>query len=197
MFAYSCANKESQTCKDENKPLALDTLSGKVPGYEFQIDTPVCADDYCQGRYKGVEFVSQSIANKLGLTGTDIAHNYSNKIADFVGNKLKEMYRKGKYIKVDLKRIEMTTKGMDDGDAYVEYRVKIPFMRVKNAKDAMTGFDHSGGWGHSPDLRKRKEELLNGSRKIVKNNKLFISPLYKTPEGLEEYWIQWRHTDYQ
>lgn len=196
-FCYSCAEKEEQSCKEEIQPIALDTLSGKVPGFEFQMDTPVCTDTYCMGRYKGVEFISQSIADQLGLTGTDIAHNYSNRMANYVGKKLKEMYRKGMYSKVDLNRIEMTTEGMDDGDPYVEYRVKIPFVRVKRAKDAMTGFDHSGGWGHTPDLKKRQSELLNGSKAIVKNRKLFISPLYKTPEGLEEYWIQWRHTDYQ
>lgn len=196
-IAHSCAEKEAQTCQEEHAPALIDTLSGKVPGYEFQIDTPVCTDNYCEGRYVGVEFISQHIADQLGLTGTDIAHNYSNRMADCVGKKLKEMYRNGNFIKVDLKRIEMSTKGMDDGDAYVEYKIKIPFVRAKNAKDAMTGFDHSGGWGHTPDLQTRKDELLSGSRKIVKNNKLFISPLYKTPEGLEEYWIQWRHTDYQ
>jgi hypothetical protein len=59
----------------------------------------------------------------------------------------------------------------------------------------MTGFDHSGGWGHTPDLNQRKNDLLKG--KIVNNNKLYISPLCKTPEGLEEYWIQWQHTDLQ
>ncbi len=193
----ACQEKKEITCKEEIKQIALDTLSGKVPGYEFQIDTPICTDTYCQGRYKGVEFISQSIANQIGLTGTDIAHNYSNRMADCVGKKLKEMYRKGNFIKVDLKHIEMTTKGMDDGDPYVEYYLKIPFTKVKSAKEAMTGFDHSGGWGHPPDLNKRKDELLNGSRAIVKNNKLYISPLYKTPEGLEEYWIQWHHVEYQ
>jgi hypothetical protein len=60
----------------------------------------------------------------------------------------------------------------------------------------MTSFDHSGGWGHAPELAKRKAQLLNSPSRIVKNNKLWISPLLSTPEGLQEYWIQWQHRDY-
>lgn len=171
-----------------------DTSTRVVERYRYFIDTPVCTEEGVSGVYKGVEFVDWEYAYKLHLTGTDIAHNYSNFMCKYVGDHLKDLYRQGKYSKVDLKHIRMTTRGMGDGDRYVEYRVYIPLIRVRKQK-AMTGFDHSGGWGHTPDLKKRKKDLLKG--KIVKRKKLYISPLYKTPEGLEEYWIQWQHTELQ
>jgi len=171
-----------------------DTTTRVIERYKYFIDTPVCTDEGVSGVYKGVEFVDWEYANKLHLTGTDIAHNYSNFMCKYVGDHLKAMYRNGTYAKVDLKHIRMTTLGMGDGDRYVEYRVFIPLIRVSKRK-AMTGFDHSGGWGHTPDLKQRKKDLLKGT--IVKRKKLYISPLYKTPEGLEEYWIQWQHTELQ
>jgi hypothetical protein len=171
-----------------------DTSTRVVERYKYFIDTPVCTEEGVSGVYKGVEFVDWEYAYKLNLTGRDIAHNYSNVICRYVGDHLKELYRKGNYSKVDLKHIRMTTRGMGDGDRYVEYRIYLPLIRVSK-RNAMTGFDHSGGWGHTPDLKKRKKDLLKG--KIVKRKKLYISPLYKTPEGLEEYWIQWQHADLQ
>lgn len=171
-----------------------DTSTRIVEKYKYYIDTPVCTEDAVSGCYKGVEFVDSEYMVKLRLTGTDIAHNYSNMIARYVGDHLKKLYRESKYSKVDLKKIKMTTRGMGDDDRYVEYCVSIPLVKVSKS-NAMTGFDHSGGWGHPPDIEQRKEDLLKGS--IVKRKKLFISPLYKTPEGLEEYWIQWQHTALQ
>ena len=64
-------------------------------------------------------------------------------------------------------------------------------------EQAMTGFDHCGGWGHTPEIKKRKFDLLNSTNKIVKNKRLWVSRLFKTREGLEEYFIQWQHADYQ
>ena len=168
----------------------------KAPVFNYQIDTPICNDNGCTGKYAGVEFVDEEHQFKLGLTGTDIAHNYSNLMCKYVGKKLKQLYREGKYSKVDFRNIKMTTKGMDDGDDYVEYTLSIPFKRVENASQAMTGFDHSGGWGHPPEIEKRKYQLLHTKRRIVKNQRLYVSALKSTPEGLQEYWIQWKHADY-
>jgi hypothetical protein len=168
----------------------------KAPVFNYQIDTPICNDNGCTGKYAGVEFVNEEHQFKLGLTGTDIAHNYSNLMCKYVGKKLKQLYREGKYSKVDFRNIKMTTKGMDDGDDYVEYSLSIPFKRVENASRAMTGFDHSGGWGHPPEIEKRKYQLLHTKRRIVKNQRLYVSALKSTPEGLQEYWIQWKHADY-
>jgi hypothetical protein len=170
---------------------------GEGERYVFQIDTPYCDDNGCRGRYAGVEFVDEEYQIKLNLTGTDIAHNYSNVISKYVGNQLKKLFKEKKYARVDFSRIKMTTKGMGDGDDYVVYRVVIPFKRVDRPELATTGFDHCGGWGHPPDIRERVQALTDSPKKIVKNNKLWISPLFKTREGLEEYWIQWQHTSYQ
>lgn len=172
-----------------------DTSTHITERFKYFIDTPVCNENGCTGSYKGVEFVDEEYMIKLHLTGTDIAHNYSNVMCRYVGNKLKELFKQGLYSKVDLKNIRMSTKGMGDGDAYVEYKVFIPFVRVKTKRQAMTAFDHCGGWGHRPDIEERKRQLLKG--RIVKGKRLYVSPLKKTPEGLEEYWIQWRHPKFQ
>jgi len=152
-----------------------DTSTHITERFKYFIDTPVCNENGCTGSYKGVEFVDEEYMIKLHLTGTDIAHNYSNVMCRYVGNKLKELFKQGLYSKVDLKNIRMSTKGMGDGDAYVEYKV---FIR-----------------GHRPDIEERKRQLLKG--RIVKGKRLYVSPLKKTPEGLEEYWIQWRHPKFQ
>jgi hypothetical protein len=143
--------------------------------------------------YRGVEFVSERYIDRLDLNGTDVAHQYSNKMCEYVGNKLKQLYRDTLYSKVDFSRIRISTKGMNSN--YVEYKVYIPFKRVPKSQ-AMTAFDHCGGWGHKPELKKRKFDLLSSPNKIVKNRRLWISRLFKTKEGLQEYWIQWQHSDY-
>lgn len=191
---YSCDSKTEKKFQKPSISKETDTITPIVERFRYQIDTPICNDLGCTGKYSGVEFVDEEYMLKLNLTGIDIAHNYSNLMCEYVGKKLKSLYRAGKYSKVDLKNIRMTTKGMGDGDDYVEYVVSIPFVHVKDVAHAMTAFDHSGGWGHTPELNKRKQQLLKGG--IVKDGKLYVSPLKKTPEGLEEYWIQWRHVDY-
>jgi len=155
-----------------------------------QAETPVCSAGGCSGKYVGPEFDN---------TG-DVAHKYSNNITQYVAAKLKELYRSGTYVKVDFKGIQMTTKGMGSGN--VVYTVVIPFVGVSDKCEARTGFAHVGGWNHTPELNARKSEILNyipsGKKEnVVLNNELDVSQLTKTPEGLEEYWIQWKHRDYQ
>lgn len=146
-----------------------------------------CTDSICIGEYIGPEF----------LGDIDTAHRLSNLVADSVGRKLKQLYNKKKFSKVDFKRVEMSTEGMGDGIDGVRYFVKIPFLKVNFPCQATTSFDHSGGWGHKPALEKRKIDLLNPEKGIVLCNKLDISPLFKTKEDLQEYWIQWRNTSFQ
>jgi hypothetical protein len=87
----------------------------------------------------------------------------------------------------------MTTEGMDmRGD--VKYSVSIPFIKVSNPCDAYTSFDHVGGWGHTPELDRRKSEL---SKLLLPNDEFDVSDIIETPEGLQEYWIQWRNKDLQ
>ncbi|MEW7278233.1 hypothetical protein ABW636_06530 [Aquimarina sp. 2201CG1-2-11] len=137
-----------------------------------------CSNDGCHGQYKGAEFVN----------GSDIAHQFSNKMSSAVGDKLKELFNKGKYSKVDFDNIIMTTRGMGSGN--VIYYLKIPFIRVNTKCDAYTSFDHVGGWNHPPALEARKRQL---KRTLMSNHKLYISDLKTTPEGLQEYWIQWKN----
>ncbi len=186
------SNKQIFTDSEQDQ-LVLDS-SHNLP-FTCIIDTPFCTDSACSGMYRGVEFVSERYINQLDLNGTDVAHQYSNKMCEYVGNKLKQLYRDSLYSKVDFRRIRISTKGMNGDSNYVEYRVYIPFKRVPK-NQAMTAFDHCGGWGHKPELKKRKFDLLSSPNKIVKNRRLWISKLFKTKEGLQEYWIQWQHTKY-
>ena len=137
-----------------------------------------CDSNKCYGQYTGPEFVD----------GSDIAHQFSNQIANRVGEKLKELYKNKDYKKVDFSNITMTTEGM--GKGLVIYELEIPFVKVKSKCEAYTSFDHCGGWNHTPALERRKLELKSA---LLKNKELDISPLLKTQEGLQEYWIQWQN----
>ena len=141
-----------------------------------------CADSSCFGKYIGREFVN----------GSDIAHHFSNKRAEAVGDKLKELYNTHKFSKVDFENIQMSTKGMGTGK--VTYELVIPFVRVSTKCTAYTSFDHSGGWNHYPAIKKRKERL---NKVLLPGNSLNISELKTTSEGLQEFWIQWRNKDLQ
>ena len=146
-------------------------------------------DDGFVGTYVGPEF------NYKG----DIAHQFSNIASNLIGERLKELYRQGKYSKVDFDGIEMTTDGI--GSGYVTYSLKIPFVRVNDKCDAYTSFDHRGGWGHGEDVKIQdvEEELGSASPKstLVKGTELDISDMKKTKEGLVEYWVQWKNRYYQ
>jgi hypothetical protein len=141
-----------------------------------------CTENGCSGTYTGPEFIN----------GEDIAHQLSNKISGSVGDKLKELYLEKKYRKVDFSKIKMTTEGMGSGE--VIYKIYIPFASVDSKCEAYTSFDHVGGWNHKPALERRKNELQNVT---LRGHVLNISHLIKTPEGLQEYWIQWRNKKIQ
>ena len=158
-------------------------------------EEPVCTESGCKGKYTGPE------SKKMGGNKKDdIAHQYSNVITKAVAAKLKDLYKNGIYSRVNFSGIKMTTEGMGTGN--VIFTVDIPFERANNKCDARTGFAHVGGWGHEPELTKRKKEIWGyippgKSRNTVVDNHLDVSQLTTTPEGLEEYWIQWKHWDYQ
>ncbi len=137
-----------------------------------------CSENGCEGTYIGPEFIN----------GSDVAHQFSNKMSSSVGDKLKELYHNSVYVKVDFANINMSTKGMGSGN--VTYALSIPFITVKEKCDASTSFDHVGGWNHSPALSSRKAQL---SKVLMEGEELDISDLKTTPEGLQEYWIQWKN----
>lgn len=146
------------------------------------INTIDCSDSACIGLYLGPEFVK----------GDDIAHQFSNTMAWAVGDALKTLYADGKFSKVDLSNIVMTTEGMGSGN--VEYALHIPLIRVADSCKAFTSFDHVGGWNHTPALKSRVNALNTA---LLPGDTLSISNLHATPEGLQEYWIQWRNKDVQ
>ncbi len=142
-----------------------------------------CTDAGCTGTYIGPEFIRFS----------DVAHQFSNTMSGVVGDKLKELYKKKKLVKVNLSGIQMSTVGMN-GVGDVEYRLYFPFEPVSNECLAYTSFDHVGGWDHTPELELRKRALRKA---LLPGEELDISPLKTTREGLQEYWIQWKNKDIQ
>ena len=146
----------------------------------------VCNDSFCKVNYSGPEFT----IHKGEII--DTAHRMSNLISGEVGKKLKILFNNKKYAKVDLKKIRMTSIDMDNLGS-VKLEIFIPFKRVQNLCEARTGFDHSGGWDHDPEIEERKKQLLG----IAVCEELEISSLIKTPENFQEYWIQWKHKEFQ
>ncbi|WP_299123591.1 DUF6624 domain-containing protein [uncultured Winogradskyella sp.] len=144
----------------------------------LQDNNITCTDKSCEGTYEGKEFIN----------GSDIAHQFSNTMSAKVGDQLKGLYNSGNYSKVDFENITMTTEGMGSGK--VNYSLSIPFMAVNQKCEAYTAFDHVGGWNHAPALSQRKEQLKDV---LLSGQKLDISNLKTTSEGLQEYWIQWKH----
>jgi hypothetical protein len=151
---------------------------------------PTCTDAGCKGEYRGPQFLKSD--------DSDIAHKYSNTMSNYVGIKLKELYNRGIYVKVDLKNIVMTADPVQYGENYNQTHVTIdiPFIRVKNKCDAYTSFDHVGGWGHTHkiNLSGRKSKL---SSLLLPGETLDVSDLKMTHknvnESLNEYWIQWKN----
>ncbi|AEA45818.1 hypothetical protein [Fluviicola taffensis] len=194
MLSCNGGARNKKMFTDENQEqLFID--SSRIFPFKCIIDTPICTDSACWGIYKGAEFIPEKYIDQLNLNGTDIAHQYSNKMCEYIGKKLKQLYRDSLYSKVNFSKIKLSTKGMNGDSNYVEYKIYIPFKRVPKSQ-AMTAFDHCGGWGHQPEIKKRKYDLLSSPSKIVKNRRLWISKLFRTKEGLQEYWIQWQHSDF-
>ena len=161
------------SCKNTGRKLANNTILE---------DDIQCTKSKCYGSYTGPEFIE----------GEDIAHQFSNKMSGIVGDKLKEFYRNTHFKKVDFPKIFMSTKGMGSGT--VTYTLVIPFKSVTKKCEAFTSFDHVGGWNHKPNLSQRKKEL---QPVLMNEQKLDISSLKSTPEGLQEYWIQWKNKEIQ
>lgn len=165
LYCFGCTSTENNTPSEVEKGSPI-----------------VCDEKGCSGSYSGAEFIH----------GSDVAHQFSNKMSEKVGDKLKELYKDSLYSKVDFSRIEMSTKGMGSGS--VVYTLSIPFKRVERPCEAYTSFDHVGGWNHSPALSARKRQLRSA---LMKGESLSISELKTTPEGLQEYWIQWKNKKVQ
>jgi len=138
------------------------------------------------GYFKGPEF------NDDG----DVGHQFSNTVARIVGNYLKEAYKKQHYLKVDFKNLKVTTKGLNQKDS-VTYTMKMPFVTVKKCQ-AFTGIEHCGSWDNQPlpELNERLTKLKTNLRTRYSLGRMEQTFL-KTPEGFVEYWVQFKHKDYQ
>jgi hypothetical protein len=137
------------------------------------------------GSYKGLEFNEQG----------DIAHQFSNKVANVVGTYLKAKYREGLYLKIDLKNTKINTKDLDQMDSVV-YTIHMPFVRTEKC-NAFTGVEHCGSWNYQPNyfLKRRLAEQIESLKKISIGK--METRYYKTKEKFKEYWIQFKHKDHQ
>ncbi|MFM7637833.1 MAG: hypothetical protein ACKO5W_08190 [Crocinitomicaceae bacterium] len=190
VYSFSCSSSEEKESVQSSKAKeTLDDYKDDTPTFVAEVKTEI-KENYLFFSYKGPEF---AVVNGQM---NDTAHRLSNYAARITGDQLKKLFKEGKYSKVDLSRILMKTKGMDNKDS-VHYTLKIPLIRVKSACAAFTSFDHSGGWNHSPDLKKRLEDLKKLGRTTVHCNSLRVSKLYITNENLQEYWIQWKNRQLQ
>lgn len=171
------------SCFSRERDLQTSTISvEKVVDSLSPIYNIICSDSGCYGVYSGPEF-----DRSKPKIEQDVAHRLSNAISKSVGEELKKLYQEKKYVKVDLENISMSTKDMDGLDDVV-YEVNIPFIEVPNACDAFTAFDHRGGWGHSKKERGvRKEFAKEKDVRIIEKS---------TEEGLQEFWLQYKHKDY-
>ena len=137
------------------------------------------------GKYVGPEF------SKKG----DIAHQFSNKTTKVVGKFFKKSYNSGKYLKIDFDNTSITTNGLDK-KGKVEFIIKMPFITTSK-EDAFTGIAHCGTWVNQNNiiLDSRNKTLLKNLNNIsVGNNE---QGYFTTPEGYKEYWVQFKHKNYQ
>ncbi|MFM7596272.1 MAG: hypothetical protein ACKO4Y_08850 [Flavobacteriales bacterium] len=179
LLTLNCSVKKP---KKKTKHTTKTELSKSKPNYDsIRID-----DKGLIGYFRGPEY------NEDG----DIAHQFSNKVAERVGVYLKERYSKKVYLKVDLAAVRIKTQGLNQVDS-VYYAIEMPFKRVTKC-DAFTGIEHCGSWNYQPILllNKRFKELREGlSERCSVGNSAY--QFYKNEEGFQEYWIQFKHKDYQ
>jgi len=179
LLTLNCGTRNQK--KKPSNPKTPEVVETK-PKY----DSICISDKGLTGYFKGPEY------NEAG----DIAHQFSNTVANRVGEYLKDRYSKKCYLKVDLDGIKIITKGLNQADS-VYYAIEMPFKRVAKC-DAFTGIEHCGSWNYQPRmiLNKRFKELKEGlSERCSVGNSAY--KFYKTEEGFQEYWIQFKHKNYQ
>lgn len=135
--------------------------------------------------YEGAEF------NQDG----DIAHQLSNRVADTLGKYLKAAFTKGDYLALDFDHTKITTEGLDLKGS-VNYCIQFPFLHT-NKRDAFTGIEHCGSWDNESDYslyKKLQERLVNLQKMSIGSIK---TKQFTTVEKFKEYWIQFKHKEYQ
>ena len=137
------------------------------------------------GEYIGVEFNGDG----------DVAHQFSNKVAKVIGKYLKQSYNKGVYLKIDFNSTKIKTDNIIC-DGFVDFKIYMSFVRT-NKCDAFTGIVHCGTWVNQKNStldRRLKNQLVRLRRiSVGSTNRGY----FETPEGYKEYWVQFKHKDYQ
>lgn len=157
----------------------------RKPNYSVTID-----QNGLYGTYKGLEFVDTG-----DVMYNDVAHQFSNFVADTLGKFLKASYKAGNYYSIDFKKTKITTKGMDMKDTVV-YCINMVFKKTDKC-GASTGIEHCGSWGGQADLLLKKrldETVLHLAPLCIGRPKTYK---YVTDEKFKEYWIQFKHKNYQ
>ena len=157
----------------------------RKPNYSVTID-----QNGLYGTYKGLEFVDTG-----DVMYNDVAHQFSNFVADTLGKFLKASYKAGNYYSIDFKKTKITTKGMDMKDTVV-YCINMTFKKTDKC-GASTGIEHCGSWGGQEDdlLKKRLDETIQKLAAISIGRPKTCK--YVTKEKFKEYWIQFKHKNYQ
>ena len=157
----------------------------RKPNYSVTID-----QNGLYGTYKGLEFVDTG-----DVMYNDVAHQFSNFVADTLGKFLKASYKAGNYYCIDFKKTKITTKGMDMKDTVV-YCINMAFKK-KDKCGASTGIEHCGSWGGQADdiLKKRLDETITNLAPLCIGRPKTYK--YVTDEKFKEYWIQFKHKNYQ
>ena len=166
--------------KNVKKESTTESKSNKKP-----ILTSSISDKGFLGKYVGVEFEGK----------VDVAHQFSNKATDIIGKHLKKSYEKGEYLKVDFKNTKITTSGLDlKGN--VEFVIEMPFVKVAKC-EAFTGIEHVGTWvnQNNEKLDARLDEKLQNITTISVGEA--DKAYFHTEQGYKEYWIQFKHKNYQ
>ena len=157
----------------------------RKPNYSVTID-----QNGLYGTYKGLEFVDTG-----DVMYNDVAHQFSNFVADTLGKFLKASYKAGNYYSIDFKKTKITTKGMDMKDTVV-YCINMAFKKTDKC-GASTGVEHCGSWGGQADdlLKKRLDETITNLAPLCIGRPKTYK--YVTDEKFKEYWIQFKHKNYQ
>lgn len=179
------SNKQREKEKSKLKRTALINAQKKVSQYSIKID-----EIGLHGVYKGVEFTDTG-----NYMYNDVAHQFSNRVADTLGKYLKASFKKAAYLKIDFKKSSITTAGLDMKDTVV-YCINLFFQKADKCS-ASTGIEHCGTWGNQADvlLKNRLNETIEKLKIISVGKPKFMK--YITKENFKEYWIQFKHKNYQ
>lgn len=165
-----------------------ETIAVRVTSYKTKVSCKI-ENDRLLASYEGPEF----------LNDRDTAHLLSNLVANELGKHLKMEFGKKNYIKVDFKNTKIQTKGNPQfrypSEENVKYTIEMPLLKVKNACDAFTGIEHRGTWARN-DIETGFPEWIQKLKNQIAVGEI-ESQLYSTPEGFKEYWVQFKHRNYQ